>query len=207
MIPFNTFITPDIQVAVIYHSGYGSTAKQAMAVAAGTQEIPGVSTMLIPVEEVHEHWIELDDVDAMIFGTPTYMGGPSAAFKAFMESTSKVWADNLRWKNKIAGGFTNSGNMSGDKLNTLISLSIFAAQHGMQWVGLDMHGGWNSSKGSAEDLNRLGSWLGAMAQSDGDTHLGPSDSDLKTAAYLGKRVASLAKLWVAGRQLVLETMP
>lgn len=193
-----------VKVAVVYHSGYGNTAKQAQAVARGIEEIPGVTALLIPVDTVDAHWADLDAADAMIFGTPTYMGSPSAAFKGFMEATSKVWADNQRWKNKLAGGFTNSANMNGDKLNTLISLSLFAAQHGMQWAGLDIFAGWNTTKGSADDLNRLGSWLGAMAQSNSDSFDGPSDSDLWTAAYLGKRIATLARQWVIARDLTTE---
>lgn len=199
-----TSTLPTAKVVVVYHSGYGSTAKQAQAVADGAQQVPGVAVQLISVDTIEQHWADLDAADALIFGTPTYMAGPSGVFKTFMDATSKVWADNLRWKNKIAGGFTNSTNMNGDKLNTLMSLSLFAAQHGMQWVGLDLYGGWNSSTGSAEDLNRLGSWIGAMAQSPADASTGPSASDLKTAAHLGQRIASLAKQWVAGRQAVAE---
>ncbi len=44
------------------------------------------------------------------------------------------------------------------------------------------------------ELNRLGSWLGAMAQSNGDEgpDLSPIESDLKTSAYLGQRVTEIA---------------
>lgn len=203
MSQFQNFQNPShVKVAVVYHSGFGNTAKQAHAVARGAEEIEGVTVLLISVTDIEQHWEDVEAADALIFGTPTYFGGPSAAFKTFMEATSKIWVDNLRWKNKIAGGFTNSGNMSGDKLNTLMALAIFAAQHGMQWAGLDIDGGWNSSSGTPDDLNRLGSWLGAMAQSDNDTGVGPSNSDLATAAYLGKRIALLAKQWVAGREHV-----
>jgi hypothetical protein len=43
-------------------------------------------------------------------------------------------------------------------------------------------------------MNRLGSFLGAMAQSNADEgpDKGPIASDLKTAEHLGKRVATLA---------------
>ncbi len=111
-----------------------------------------------------------------------------------MDASSKVWFEN-KWANKIAAGFTNSGSQSGDKLNTLISLAVFAAQHHMIWVGLGLMPGNNSSKGSVNDLNRLGSSLGAMAQSNSDQgpEHGPIPSDLKTAEHLGERVAKLAK--------------
>lgn len=99
-----------------------------------------------------------------------------------------VWRE-LKWRNKIAAGFTNSGAQSGDKLNTLISMALFAAQHAMIWVGLDLFAGNSSSKGSTNDPNRLGSWLGATAQSnmDGGPEAAPPESDLKTAVHLGRR--------------------
>jgi multimeric flavodoxin WrbA len=70
---------------------------------------------------------------------------------------------------------------------------IFANQHGMLWVSLGLMPGNNNSKGSVDDLNRLGSFCGAMAQSNVDQ--GPEamlQSDLKTAAHLGRRVAETA---------------
>ena len=51
--------------------------------------------------------------DAIVFGAPTYMGGASAPMKAFIDATSKPWYARA-WKNKLAGGFTNSGGYSGD---------------------------------------------------------------------------------------------
>jgi NAD(P)H dehydrogenase (quinone) len=205
MTQIRTTPTQDIKVVVVYHSGYGNTAKQAQAVAAGAHEVEGVTALLVSIDTIDQHWQDLDEADALIFGAPTYMAGPSGQFKTFMDSTSKVWADNLRWKNKLAGAFTNSSQMSGDKLNTLMAISLFAAQHGMQWVGLDLYGG-QSSTSTPEALNRLGGWLGAMAQSNSDTSEGPSASDLKTAAHLGQRIATLAKQWVAGREVVIEAL-
>jgi multimeric flavodoxin WrbA len=81
--------------------------------------------------------------------------------------------------------------MSGDKLNSLVDLAVFAAQHGMIWVGLGLYPGWSSSDSSIEDLNRLGGYLGAMAQSDDDltAEKVPPDTDLRTAEALGARVA------------------
>jgi multimeric flavodoxin WrbA len=130
------------------------------------------------------------------------MGSPSAVFKTFAEGTAKAWADSLRWKDKIAAGFTNSQNIHGDKLNTLLSFAILTAQHGMHWVSLGLYPGWNTSTGSAEDRNRLGSFLGAMAQSNGDAgpEIAPPASDLETAAELGRRVAMVTRQYVYGRR-------
>ncbi|MDE1900709.1 MAG: flavodoxin family protein [Alphaproteobacteria bacterium] len=181
-----------MKIAVVYHSGYGHTAEQAKAVARGAGSVAGAEVKMINVAEGETPWAELESADAIIFGSPTYMGSVSAPFKKFMDDSSKPWYER-KWKDKIAAGFTNSASQSGDKLNTLQTLAIFAAQHGMLWVGLDLLPGNNNSKGSVEDLNRLGSFLGAMAQSNADQgpENGPIASDLKTAEHLGARVATL----------------
>jgi multimeric flavodoxin WrbA len=181
-------------ISIVYDSGMGHTARQAHAVADGIRRVPGAEVKLFPVANGPVPWDVLESSDAIIFGSPTYSGSISAKLKQFFEdSTKPAWRD-LRWRNKVAAGFTNSGAQSGDKLNSLISMSLFAAQHGMIWVGLDLFPGNTTTKGSKDDLNRLGSWLGAMAQStfDEGPETAPIDSDLRTATHLGQRVAELA---------------
>jgi len=182
-------------IVIVYHSGYGHTAAQAEAVRQGASEIPGTTVALVKAEDAEKNWELFYSADAIIFGAPTYMGSASAPFKAFMDATSKLWMQQ-KWKNKLAAGFTNSASQSGDKLNTLIQLFIFAMQHGMIWAGLGLLPGNNSSKGSAADLNRLGAFTGAMAQSNNDEgpDKAPPESDLKTAARLGRRIAELAAI-------------
>jgi NAD(P)H dehydrogenase (quinone) len=186
------------RVVIVYHSGFGHTKAQAEAVARGAQSVAGTEVALIPVAEAEARAAELDGADAIIFGAPTYMGSVSAPFKAFMDWTSKAWFAQT-WKDKIAAGFTNSASQSGDKLNSLIQLAVFAMQHGMVWIGLDLLPGNNSTKGSVNDLNRLGGFLGAMAQSNADesAELAPIDSDRRTAEHLGRRVAFFAQQRVA----------
>lgn len=174
-------------IAIVYDSSYGHTAKLAQHVAEGARSVVGTTAELIAVSEGSIPWELLEKSDAIIFGSPTYNGTLTAKLKQFFEdSTQPVWLAQ-KWRNKIAAGFTNSGAQNGDKLNTLISMSLFAAQHGMIWVSLGLMPG-----NTPTDLNRLGSWLGAMAQSDNapaDTT--PPESDLKTAAHLGQRVAEI----------------
>jgi multimeric flavodoxin WrbA len=189
-------------VAVVYHSGYGHTARQAEAVRSGAADVAGVTAKLYAVDGADAPWAELEQADAIIFGAPTYMGGPSAQFKAFQDATSKtVFAAGGTWKNKLAAGFTNSASRSGDKLASLQQIAIFAAQHGMHWISLGLPPGNNASTGSEEDLNRLGFFLGAAAQSNADqsAELAPSPSDLRTATHLGARVAETALQFVRGR--------
>lgn len=191
-----------MKVSIVYHSGFGHTKALAEAVRDGAVSA-GSDAALMTVDAVD--WERLSASDAIVFGTPTYMGGPSAAFKKFMEDSSKTWMAQ-GWKNKIGAGFTVSASQSGDKLNTLVDLSVFAAQHGMVWVGLDLLPGNNNSKGSPADLNRLGSFLGAMAQANADQGAeGVTDSDRRTVRHLGRRVAEAARRWSAAEEYNVAT--
>lgn len=182
-------------VAIVYHSGFGHTKALAEAVASGVQAIPGVRASLIPVAEAEARAAELDAADALIFGSPTYMGSISAEFATFKDWTSKRWMAGA-WKNKLAAGFTSSAQWSGDKQNTLMQIMTLAMQHGMVWVGLGLQGGYSSSKGSIEDLNRVGASIGAMAQANGDQGVeGIAASDFRTFEALGRRVAEAASRW------------
>ncbi|URI07238.1 flavodoxin family protein [Aquincola tertiaricarbonis] len=182
-------------ISIVFDSGYGHTAKQAEAVAAGARRVAGTEVTLIPVADGELPWDTLAASDAIVFGSPTYNGTISARLKKFMEdSTRPAWVPQA-WRNKVAAGFTNSGAMHGDKLNSLITMALFAAQQGMVWVGLDLFPGK-----TPEDKNRVGGWLGAMAQSDdASPEVTPPASDLDTAAHLGQRVAEIARQLRAGQ--------
>ena len=182
-------------VAVVYHSGYGHTQAIAEAVAAGAESVGAARVSLIPVGEAEVREAELDDADAIIFGSPTYMGGVSADFAKFKDWTSRKWMARA-WHDKLAAGFTVSASWGGDKQNTLYQLLTLAQQLGMVWVGLGLPAGNNSSKGSPEDLNRTGASLGVMAQANADQGTeGIGASELRTAQALGKRVAEAALRW------------
>ncbi|MEV5429416.1 flavodoxin family protein [Streptomyces sp. NPDC052701] len=186
-------------VSIAYHSGFGHTAVLAEAVRSGAADA-GAEVHLIEVDEItEEQWAILDGSDAVVFGSPTYMGTASGAFHVFAEATSKRWAAQA-WQDKLAAGFTNSASKSGDKLHTLQFFQILAAQLGMHWINLGLLPGWNSSTGSEHDLNRLGVFAGAAAQTNADE--GPEavhKADIATAEHLGRRVAQTARVFLRGR--------
>lgn len=195
----------EARVVVAYHSGFGKTHELADAVCRGAASVAGTRAELCDIVDLDDAgWALLDAADAIIFGAPTYFGSVSAEFKRFIEASASRWFDGPRWKDKLAAGFTNSKTMSGDKLNTLFDLVVFAAQHGMIWVGLDLYPGWHTRDGSPEELNRIGSWLGAMSQANSDEPPGivPPRSDLDTGARLGERVAEYAVLLTGARAAV-----
>ncbi len=156
-----------ISVAIAYTSGYGHTLEIANSVADAPGQWPrppSTSSTSPPSATPAGH---AEPAEAIIFGTPTYMGSASGAFHTFAEATSKPWMQRS-WQDKLAAGFTNSGSMSGDKLHTLQYLSLLAAQHGMHWISLGLLPGWNTTLASEHDDNRLGFYLGAGAQSWND---------------------------------------
>jgi hypothetical protein len=117
-----------------------------------------------------------------------------------MDETAPVWALQ-GWRDKVAAGFTHSAAPSGDKLATLMQLAVFAAQHGMIWVGLGLPPTYASADAgarAANATNRLGSHLGAMAQSAPGSGARPHDSDVATCEHLGRRVATIARALGAG---------
>jgi NAD(P)H dehydrogenase (quinone) len=154
---------------------------------------------LVPVADVEKHWDVLDNCDAMIFGARTNMGSISADFKRFMEATSGRYFEQ-RWNDKLAAGFTNLGSQNGDKLNTLQAFVLFAAQHGMHWLSLGLLSGNNRSTSTAGELNRRGSWLGAMAPSNADQ--GPAAAPPEADRRTDQRVVRSALRWRAGTHSV-----
>ena len=183
---------------MVYFSGSGHTHLMAEAIAEGVRQVPDVSVELVRIhgeQIVNGRWQDdramekLDRADAIVFGSPTYMGGVAAQFKAFIDAASSRWFQQA-WKNKIAGGFTHSSSLSGDKQGTLIYLAINAAQHSMIWVGFDQMP--NPSNG----VNRLGSFLGVMGQSEIDMSGSPAglhEGDRLSAVLYGARIAQVVK--------------
>ncbi len=188
------------KVMVIYHSGYGHTQKQAEAVYTGVGSVAGIEAELVAISAEGDlpegSWEKLEGADAIVLGSPTYMGGPSWQFKKFADASSKPWFGGL-WKNKLAAGFTNSASMNGDKLSTLHYMFTLAMQHGMVWVGTGMMPS-NTKTASRNDLNYMGSFSGLMAQSPADSSPdeGPLPGDLETARAFGVRVSEIALRWV-----------
>ncbi|AMN49762.1 flavodoxin family protein [Psychrobacter sp. P2G3] len=191
----NTSVAPSLQssntdnlrtvsIAVIYHSNYGHTKRVAEAIVEGArQQLPEAQAKAVDVHDVD--WNFLDQADLLVFGSAVYMGSVTAEFKTFMDETSKRWY-HRKWEGKWAAAFANSGGLSGDKLAVLQQISLYAMQHGMNWIGLPL-----MPTGHGEnDLNRLSSFLGLMTQSlDGPPEETPGKGDIDTAIWFGDHLA------------------
>lgn len=192
-------MSKEVLVAIVFFSAGGHTEAMATAIARGARE-KGAIVVYVPVNEFEDiDWSTLEAADAIVFGSPTYMGGVAAPFKAFMDASSTVW-HKQGWLNKIVGGFSVSASMSGDRHSVFLQMATFAAQHGMIWVSLGMPPGNNYSFGSDKDLNRLGDYYGAAGQANMDEgpEVAPPQSDRDTAFAYGGRIAKATRRWVEG---------
>jgi NAD(P)H dehydrogenase (quinone) len=187
-------------IAIIYFSGTGHTHLMAEAIATGAQKSPDTKVQLLRItgeQIINGRWKDevmmtiLNSADAIVFGSPTYMGGVAAQFKAFVDGASSAWAQQL-WKDKIAGGFTHSGSLSGDKQGTLVYLGINAAQHSMIWVGA-------GEMAQPNGVNRLGSFTGVMGQAvpdfTGTKTVELDAGDRLSCELYGQRLATATQRW------------
>jgi len=179
------------RIAIVYFSNSGVTGQLADAIASGAKQEPGITVFEHKVEghEILEGRFEnvalfeqLKLCDAIIFGSPTYMGSVSAQFKAFADASSDYW-QNQAWSDKVSAGFTSGTALNGEQSSTLQYMATLASQHGMFWVNIDASYGTENST-----LNRLGCQLGVVSHTTNNV---AHDVDLATAKHLGRRVAKL----------------
>ena len=186
------------KVAIVYHSGYGHTDVLAKAVAEGVKRGGGTAN-LVKLESAEQNFdAALDAVgaaDAVIFGSPTYMGDVSVPMRAFMVASSKAWFTQA-WKDKLAAGFTVGASFGGNKDNTLTAMWVLSMQHGMIWAGPGVPNAQinRNADAGASQPNRVGSALGVIAQAENaapDTT--PPEGDKEFGRLLGERIAKIAK--------------
>ena len=186
------------KIVGVYASRYGHTKLLAEHVASGAADVADTEVVIHTAEEAEKALAELDAADAIIFGTATYMGSAASEMKHFMEAAAGRWFSRA-WCDKIAGGFTNSSNFSGDKLMTMQELVVFAMQMGMIWCGVTDLAGANEPESSknvegptSRALNRNSGSLGVMASSFQVKAPGaPPIGDLETASRYGRRIAEI----------------
>jgi len=182
------------KVAIVFFSGHGHTTKQAEAVRAGAASVADARLYQIDANGDLPGGAleEIGRADAIIYGSPTYMGGPAWQFKKFADASSKPWFGQA-WKDKVAAGFTNSASVNGDKFLTIEYFWTLSQQHGQVWVGTGLLPA-NTKASGPSDVNWTAGFTGALAvsPSDASPDEAPRSGDLDTARLLGERAARLA---------------
>ena len=203
---------PQPKVAVIYYSATGTVYRLAQAVAEGARSA-GAEVRLRRVAELapeaairaNPQWAahleatkdvpvaEVDDLvwaDAYIFGSPTRYGNVAAQLKEFLDSTGGPWSQG-KLSNKVAAGFTAASNPHGGQEATLLSLY----QTMYHWGCLVVTPGYTDPAVFAAGGNPYGI---STTASNGEPQ--PSPQVLEGARYLGRRVATVTRWLLAGRQ-------
>ena len=199
------------KVAIIYYSATGTTYHLARAVEQGASEA-GAEVRFRKVRELAPdeaiasnqgwaaHQLESQHVkeatnddlawaDAIIFGTPTRYGLPTAQLKQFLDTTGKLWAEGVLL-NKICSSFTSSATQHGGQETTIISLNMTFYHWGAIIVG----------PGYDDPIQfKAGNPYGASFTSNNGT-LKPDETALASARFQGRRVTELAGQFVAGRK-------
>ena len=200
-----------VKLAVIDYSSTGTTDRLARAIEEGAQAA-GAEVRLRKVKELapeqaiasNEGWAENvratqdvaeathDDLtwaDALIFGTPTRYGLPTAQLKQFIDTTGPLWASG-QLVNKVVSSFTSAATMHGGQESTILALNNTFYHWGSIIVG----------PGYADPIQfQSGNPYGVSFKSDnGQTR--PDETALNAARFQGRRVAEIASQFVAGRR-------
>ena len=156
-----------MQILVMYHSKTGHTKRLAEEIAKGVGEVEGVACILKSTADVTKD--DFVAADGVIAGSPVYFGTMAAELKAVFDQFVGV---RKKMEDKIGAAFATSGDPSGGKETTLMSIIQALLIYGMIVVG--------------DPLDATGHY--------GVSCVGSPDRDaLMNAALLGKRVASLVK--------------
>jgi len=157
-----------MQVLVIYFSKTGNTRKLAEEIAKGVREVEGVKCILKSTSEVEEDDFFLSD--GIIAGSPVYFGQMAAELKSVFEKFIGIRKQMAI--NKVGAAFATSGDPSGGKELTIISILQAMLVYGMIVVGAP--------------IKATGHF--------GVSCVGPPDEQTAlNAAKLGKRVALLVE--------------
>ena len=137
-----------MQVLVTYFSRTGHTKELAEEVSRGVQEVDSVDCLLKPIAEVTKE--DFLRSDGIIIGSPVYFGGMAGEMKAMLDSFVGA---RPRMADKVGAAFATSGDLSGGKETTLISLLQVLLIYGMIVVGdpMDATGHYGVSCTGAPD--------------------------------------------------------
>ena len=157
-------------VLVTYHSVTGNTEKMAQAVAEGTKAVSGTSVVLKRVGEVIGD--DLLSADAVIVGSPVYVGNMSGEVKTFFDNWGRKFSLGTatgKMRDKVGAAFATGGGVSSGKEIAMLTILVSMISHQMIVI------------------------RGASATTGPDSP-GIDAKEIAEARDLGKRVAEVAAL-------------
>jgi NAD(P)H dehydrogenase (quinone) len=155
-----------MQILILYHSRGGNTRRLAEAIAEGVTQTHGVDAVVRNTDDVTKD--DFLSAAGIIAGSPVYFGTMAAELKKIFDDYVGV---RRQMENKIGAAFTTSGDPTGGKETTMMSIIQALLIYGMIIVG--------------DPLAATGHY--------GTACVGKPDSGaLENGRRLGQRVAELA---------------
>jgi multimeric flavodoxin WrbA len=176
-----------LKIAVIHASSpNGSLARLAQAFATGARSVPATGTMVMVIEKLTEaSWTAAASMDAIVFGAVAHRSGATVDFGKFAAQSIRK-AVERSWRQKLCGGFTNSGAGDEERAATLRHLEALAVQHSMSWLPVSPLAFVGPlERPSVSD--RLDAWRAALVSSS--TPVATSNGELIAVEAYGKQFA------------------
>lgn len=190
-------------VLVLYYSRQGATRQLAEQIAAGVEEVAGISARLRTVPSVSTEceavapdipdegaiYATLDDLRdcaGLALGSPTRFGNMAAALKYYLDSTSSLWL-NGALIDKPATAFTSTSSLHGGQEATLLTMLLPLLHHGMVYAGVPYSAREMFETTSGGTPYGTSHFAGANNERTVDEH------ERALARFQGRRLAKLAK--------------
>ena len=199
-----------MKIAIIFYSTYGHTYLLGKAIREGALSVEGSRVDLFQVAETLNTEVlskmgaieakkafqsvpvvkisELENYDALIFGTPTRFGNMSAQMRAFFDATGSLWAKGSLI-GKVGSVFVSTASQHGGHETTIQSVHTTLLHHGMIILGVPYSVKELTNMSEITGGSPYGS--GTIAGSDGSRM--PSQNELEIARAQGRWVASITK--------------
>jgi NAD(P)H dehydrogenase (quinone) len=156
-----------MDILVMYYSKSGNTKKLAEAIADGIQQVEGSRCIIKDTSNVTKE--DFVSCDGIIAGSPVYFGTMVADMKAVFDTFVGI---RKKMEGKVGAAFATSGDPTGGKETTIMSIIQAMLIYGMVIVG--------------DPMDATGHYGVACSGS-------PDRGTIINAEKLGKRVALLAK--------------
>ena len=199
-----------MKLLIVYYSMYGHVHKMIESAAKGAGSVEDVEVIIRRVPETLSSEVlekmgalesqksqshipectldELEDADAVIFGTPTRFGNMCAQMRQFLDATGKLWLKGSLI-GKAGSVITSSNTQHGGQESTILNSHTTLLHHGMVIVGLPYSFNGQTTTDEVSGCSPYGA--STVAGSDGKRY--PSENELAGAYFQGKHVANISK--------------
>jgi len=192
-------------VLVLYYSSFGHIEAMAQAQAEGVAAVAGARVVVkrvpetVPVELAKPYGYrvdqpaaiavpdELEQYDAIIFGTPTRFGNMAAQMRNFLDRTGSLWFQGAL-VGKVGSVFASTATQHGGQETTITSFHSTLLHHGMIVVGVPY------TEPGLLHMSEItgGTPYGATTLTGSDGARQPSENELRIARFQGKHVTEIA---------------